>query len=87
MRVLGLVRHTNLSSPGRGAEMLSYGDAVYALTHRVSVLDHKGHHWRVIKVEDRGMRSWRVTLARLETGRTEQFDLPLDAKLSHARLP
>lgn len=76
-----------VSNQGRGAEMLSYGDAVHALTNKVSVVDNNGHCWNVAEVEDRGMRSWRVTLMCTRSGRTERFDLSVDAKLSHVRLP
>ena len=67
--------------------MLSYGDAIYALTNKISVVGGDGTRWRVTEVEDRGMRSWRVTLVQLGTGRTARFDLSIDAKLFHVRLP
>ena len=67
--------------------MLSYGDAVYALTNKVSVVGGDGTRWNVTEVEDRGMRSWRVTLVQLGSGRTERFTLLMSAKLSNVRLP
>jgi hypothetical protein len=84
----GFVSHTIcVSNQGRGAEMLSYGDAVHALTNKVSVIGGDGTRWNVTEVEDRGTRSWRVTLVQLGTGRTARFDLSIDAKLSNVRLP
>lgn len=67
--------------------MLSYGDAIYALTYKVSVIGGDGTRWNVTEVEDRGMRSWRVTLVCTKSGRTERFTLLMSAKLSNVRLP
>lgn len=67
--------------------MLSYGDAIHALTNKVSVIGGDGTYWNVTEVENRGTRSWRVTLVCARSGRTERFTLPMDAKLSNVRLP